>query len=62
MTQLAGGAEVQDLAVKAAVEDNGRIAQWAIGHSHRHAAQLVVDDFVPGQDAQRIGPGLAVDD
>ena len=60
IAQLARGAELQRHAVDAPVEDNGGVAERAIGHGHRDAADAVVDDLVPGQNAEGIGLGFAV--
>ena len=43
----------------APVEGDPGIAQRAEGHSHRHAIDLVVDDLVPRQVADRIGARFA---
>ena len=45
----------------AAVEHHRGVAQRAEGHRDGHAADHVVDDLVPGQDAQRIGADVVAD-
>jgi hypothetical protein len=55
IAQLAGGAEIEHLAVDPAVEHHGRIAERAKGHRHGNAADHVVDDFMPHHDLQGIG-------
>ena len=48
MAQLAGGAEGQHLAIDAPVENNGGVAQRAIGDGDRDPADRVIGDFMPG--------------
>ena len=48
MAQLAGGAERQHLAADAPVENDGGVAQRAIGDRDRDLANRVVGDLVPG--------------
>ena len=62
MAQLAGGAEIENPRAEPAVEHDRGIAQRAIGDRNRHSADGIVDDFVPHQDAQRVGPGVLADD
>ena len=62
MAQEPGHAELQHGPIYFALVDDGGVAQRAVRHRDRHAADDVVDDLVPDQDAQRIGAGDAVDD
>ena len=48
MAQLAGGAERQHLAADAPVENDGGVAQRAIGDRDRDLANRVIGDLVPG--------------
>ena len=61
MAQLARGAEVQGLAIDPAVKNNGGIAQGTKGHRHGYAGNHVVDDFVPDQHRQGVGPAFTID-
>ena len=40
---------------------HGRAAQRAPAHEHRHAADAVVHELVPIEDAERVGSGLSAD-
>ena len=62
MADAPGIAEIQDAPAEAPVEHHAGIAQGAIGHQHRNAADGFVDDLVPQEDAQGIGAGIAIDD
>jgi hypothetical protein len=55
------GAEIQHPAVEPPVEGQRGITQRAEGDRHRRAADLVVHDFVPDQDLQRVGAGIPAD-
>ena len=50
IAEKARGAEVQRFSGDAPVEDNGRIAERAIGDGDRPASHSVIDYFVPDQD------------
>jgi hypothetical protein len=59
IAQLPGGAEAQNAAAQAPIEDDRGIAQGTPGDRDRPAADRVVDDLVPDHDAQRVGLGFA---
>ena len=61
MAQFAGCAETQRLAIESCIKHNCHIAQRAVGDRHWLPAHRVVDNFVPGQDPQRIGPRVTID-
>ena len=61
VAQAARIAKGQDLPVEAAVKDDARVAERAIGDKHGHLTDHVVDDLVEQHDAQGIGTGLTVD-
>ena len=57
VAQPSGGAEIENLAVKVAVEGDAGVAQGAEGDRYRLTVYFVVDDLVPYEDAQRVGAG-----
>ena len=59
----AGGAEDKRRipAIDLGLEKDAGAAQSAVGERHRHAADDIVEHFVPAHDAERIGPNVAVD-
>ncbi|CAI8358310.1 MAG: Uncharacterised protein [SAR116 cluster bacterium MED-G04] len=59
--QIAGGTEIQHLAIKATIKNQRGVAERAIGDRNRYPAQLIIDDFMPDQVAQWPGPGLTID-
>ena len=59
VAQAAGGAEVEHHVAHPPIEHDARVAQGAEGNGDRPAGNLVVDDFVPYQNGQRIGPSLS---
>jgi hypothetical protein len=59
VAQLARGAEIENQAIDPAIESDRRVAQRAVGDGDRHIAHGIVDDLVPREDPQRVGPRLA---
>jgi hypothetical protein len=61
--EKARGAEDEGLvpALDRGLEQDAGAAERAIGKAHRHATDDVVEHLVPVHDAERIGPGIAVD-
>ena len=51
VAQAAGIAEFKNLAIETPVENDAGIAERAIADQHRDAADGVIDDLVPEQDA-----------
>ena len=60
-TQLPRDPKREHLPPHAAIKAHSRVTERAKRHSHRHAAHLVIHNFVPHQIAQRIGARLAQD-
>lgn len=54
-------AEIEDAILQRAVKNERGVAERAIGHGDRRAADEIVHDFVPDQNAQRIGSRIVAD-
>jgi hypothetical protein len=61
VAQLTGRTEIEDMRRDAPIEDDGRVAQRAVGDRHWRATHHIIDDLVPDQDPQRIGAGVPAD-
>ena len=59
--KLSGDAKVQHGSVNLPLEHDSRVAERAVRHRQRHTVDVVVDDLVPDQDAQGIGPRFVGD-
>jgi hypothetical protein len=61
VSKLAGRSEIEGAAVQPAIENQRRVAERAVGHDDREAADGVVDDLVPDEDAHGIRASIAID-
>src|SRR5690606_21247029 len=61
MAQVASVAESQDFLVHFAAEDDGAVAQRAVGDEDRLTIQHVIDDLMPEHNGKRVSACLALD-
>ena len=61
VAQVACGAEVVDRAIEGPVEDDGGVAEGAVGDGDGDAGDDVVDDFVPNEEPEGVGASVVVD-